>query len=566
MKNKRILLGAVALVAAIVLLITGICINLNRKTGSVSISTPELARAMTYEQFAEGDEAVESTDNVKFSAFFLRDLDGDGYAEKIKGSCRPIGAEDTLYMEINVQTEGYLKNAKIEIAGKNFYLQTSLLKDEQIKDNYIGNNIKEIEFNQINSGTQKLLTGIIKYAESNNIKNYSREDNKIILTGTYVGSNGEETEVRKEIELTVDWYGRTETTITNTTQLKYNLDSRIDVEEGTIKLGFEVTTKEVKQELLLSKNQVKGIIPEIEGYQPLEVRMINTETENLEFTYDEITRTFIIERRATVREDGVVTTAVERSNIYEIEVKYPIEAYRSVGEDTVSIKIPIETYYEGYNNPNTEFNNPYRSNIARKTITSDFTNIVLNIENEGNIEGETGGNTEYIRPVYLPMFKVTVGRTIYKPSTRNIISKEKALKIYNEVSEKETNDTYTVRWYAYTGTNGKTTGLVMKETKEGQAQVVDQFIKTDSTEVSMEEITSNIGIYFTGAGNLLKEDGWIKVYDEETGNLLVTFTKDNWNKYTPTNPYKYEMPVKHIRITTIHFYIFRFILCFFGIV
>ena len=44
----------------------------------------ELARAMTYDQFEEGDDDIEGTDNVKFSAFFLRDLNNDGYAEKIK--------------------------------------------------------------------------------------------------------------------------------------------------------------------------------------------------------------------------------------------------------------------------------------------------------------------------------------------------------------------------------------------------------------------------------------------------------------------------------------------------
>ena len=77
---------------------------------------------MTYDQFAEGDDAIEGTDNVKFSAFFLRDINGDGYAEKIKGTCKQIGKEDTLYMEVNIQTDGILKNAKIEVDGKNFYL------------------------------------------------------------------------------------------------------------------------------------------------------------------------------------------------------------------------------------------------------------------------------------------------------------------------------------------------------------------------------------------------------------------------------------------------------------
>ena len=265
MKNKRILVGVVALVAAIVLLITGICINLNKKTTTVNISTSELARAMTYEQFEEGDEAIESTDNVKFSAFFLRDLDGDGYAEKIKGTCRPIGEEDTLYMEINVQTEGYLKDGKIEIAGQNFYMQATLPKDEQLKDNYIGNNVKTIEFNQLNNGTQKLISGTVrsgdysnasKKAEAigKNLNNLSRTDNKIKLTGTYVKEDGTEIEVHKEIDLVMDWYGTTNTTITGANQTYRDLPSRIDEEKGTIKLGFKVTTNETKQELNISKN------------------------------------------------------------------------------------------------------------------------------------------------------------------------------------------------------------------------------------------------------------------------------------------------------------------------
>ena len=191
MKNKKNLVGAIAAIVLIILIIAGIYFDISKTKNAISISSPELARTMNYEQFEEGDELIDNTDNVKFSAFFLRDLDGDGYAEKIKGTCRQIGEQDTLYMEINVQTEGYLKDAKIEIAGQNFYLQTTLPKDEQLKDNYIGNNIKTIEFNQLNNGTQKLLTGIVRSGDysytstkasaiGNNINNYSRTDNKII--------------------------------------------------------------------------------------------------------------------------------------------------------------------------------------------------------------------------------------------------------------------------------------------------------------------------------------------------------------------------------------------------
>ena len=90
----------------------------------------------------------------------------------------------------------------------------------------------------------------------------------------------------------------------------------------------------------------------------------------------------------------------------------------------------------------------------------------------------------------------------------------------------------------------------MKETRDGDAQVTDQFIKTGNTEESMENVTTNIGIAFSGADNMLKEDGWIKVYEEETGELLATFTKDNWSDYTNSNPYMYTTSVKHIRVET----------------
>ena len=84
----------------------------NKVNKNKNIDT-ELARAMTYEQFKDGSDSVEGTDNVKFSAAFLRDINDDGYAEKIMGTCKEIGKTDTLYMELNVLKEGYLKNAKI---------------------------------------------------------------------------------------------------------------------------------------------------------------------------------------------------------------------------------------------------------------------------------------------------------------------------------------------------------------------------------------------------------------------------------------------------------------------
>ncbi len=419
-------------------------------------------------------------------------------------------------MEIKVLTEGKLKNGKIEINGQNFYLMTVLPKDNELKNNYIGTNIKQIEFNEMNNGTQKMLFGIVrsgdyinknKVAEAigNNINNYSKT-NTIVFTGTYVNENNEEIEIRKEIPLEMDWYGKTATRICTSSETHYDLPDRIDEENGTLNLSFYVDTEETQKELLLSKNVVQGTIPELEGYSPVSVTCSNN---NVEFTYDETTRKFTITRVATVDNDGNITNGLSRSNLYTVNVTYPIESYVALDSKTVTISIPVEEYYEGYNNQNSEFSNPYKSNVAKSTILATFTH-----------PREYGASIE-----------VQVGKYATEPSYRYYVSKKKPLRIYNQISEKETDDIYDVRWYVYTGTNGQVAGATIKETPDGETQQKDTFIKTDSTEISMEELTTNVGIGFSNVSNFLNEDGWIKVYDDETGILLETFEKADWGKY-----------------------------------
>ena len=537
--NKRVISYAlrsfIAIILIAYLLINAIMLtknnNLNPQGG---VTTAELEVSKTYAQVEEGDEATQS-EYVKFDAFFLRDLDGDGYAESIRGACREIGGEDTLYMELNVMTAGYLRDGKITVNGENFYLQTALPKDDELKDNYIGNNIKTIEFNDLANGTQKMLTGIVRSGDysyssqkaaaiGNNTNNYSKV-NSVTLTGTWVSEDGQSTvDINKTVDFTIDWHGVTKASINTTNQTKY-LEDTIDEENGTVNADFTIYTQETANELLLSSHHVEGEIPELNGYAPIDVSYTGSIGT---FNYDAETRTFTIDREASVGEDGTITSSISRSSSYSIKVTYPIEAYRELGTETMQIKIPVKTYYEGYNNPSEEFTNPYKSNIAASTI-------VLNYRNLPSTEAR---------------FDVTVGKYVSSPSGRYIVSKEKPLRIYNGVSEKEKDDTYLVAWKAYIGTDQNIAGIVMKETKTGEQQVTDNFIKTDSSEESMEDVVSNIGIYFSNQADILGEDGWIKVYDDETDELIYEFTSSDWSKYTSSNPYKYELPVKHIRIET----------------
>ena len=535
----QVITTTLAMLAIMSIAIVAILQGSSTKNTQGGIS-PELAKAMTYPVADDSEKKVNWIEGLEFDAFFLRDIDGDGYAEKIRGTCKEVGKEDTLYMELNVQTEGYLSEAKIEINGNNFYLQTSLPKDEELKDNYIGNNTKTIEFKTINNGTEKLLTGIIRSGDysypskmleaiGNNRYNYTKESS-VVFSGTYIDGSGTSRKFSKTVKFDIDWYGTVTARMYSLNQSR-NIEDAIDEENGLINLDFIVNTEETEQELILSKNYVEGKIPYLNGYAPIEVVYTGS---NAKFNYNVASCKFTLERSAVVAGSGIVTKDLSRSNGYPIRVVYPIEAYQSLGTKNVELRIPVSTYYEGYNNTSSEFTNPYKSNVVESTI-------IVNYEKEEEKTEEQ---------IYESNFEVTIGKRIYSPYYRSVISKEKPLKVYNGQSEQEVDDTYIVTWRAYIGTNAKLDGIVMKETKDGETQVTDQFIKQDSTTESTEDVVSNTGIYFGNADTILGGEGWIKVYDENTGNLISTFTKENWNKYTASNPYIYEIPVKHIRVET----------------
>ena len=105
-QRKKIALsfGALALITAIITTVSLLISTKNDK--EKYLSDPEIQRSMEYEQVQEGDEKVPNTDYVQFDAFFLRDLDGDGYAEQVRGTCREIDKTDTLYINLNVLTNG----------------------------------------------------------------------------------------------------------------------------------------------------------------------------------------------------------------------------------------------------------------------------------------------------------------------------------------------------------------------------------------------------------------------------------------------------------------------------
>ena len=165
-KFRKILIVGISIYCTLIaiLLVVLMLMGNNKKTSrNQEWVDPEILRSREYPRAQDGSENISVTNgDVKFSAFYLRDIDGDGYAEKIGGSCRKIGETETLYMELSVERGATVENGKIEINGENFYLQTVLPKDQQLKDNYISSNTSLIEFNTLESGTQKMIVRFCK--------------------------------------------------------------------------------------------------------------------------------------------------------------------------------------------------------------------------------------------------------------------------------------------------------------------------------------------------------------------------------------------------------------------
>ena len=509
--------------------------------------TPEILRSMSYDVVEDGDEAIDGVEYVEFDAFFLKDLDSDGIADSIRGTCNEVGSSGTLYMELNVIEEGYVTDGKITINAQNFYFKTAIVADDQVAANYISSNTTFISFNDIENGTQKLLYGSVRSgnydssttmtsAIGTNTNNYSRDDNYIEFSGTYVDADGNETEFSKKVYFTVDWYGEVNASITagkvnGSSSYSYSyssLDSLIS--DDTLTLEFTVYVKESLNELIMYGSYIYGTIPEFNGFSATSCSISGT---NVTYTFDEESGDFTAQVEASLNSNGKTATngytSTYNSSIrytsYKFTVQFPAEAYTSLGDtNSMQYSITINAYNKGYNNPNTEdgFENPYVSDIAKTTLTFKFSKYT------GTVAG----------------LYVYVGTYKSSPYYDYIVSKQKPLNIYNGISETESDDTYIVTWRATAGSDGESDGWILEETNE------DKFKDSSSSYTSMEDCTTNIGIYFSGASSTLGDDGWIEVYDADTDILLETFTSDNWGSYSKSSPYYYDGSVAHIRVET----------------
>ncbi|MBP3255330.1 MAG: MucBP domain-containing protein [Clostridia bacterium] len=366
LRNKILWIG-VALLVLVALVASILIPNVQKLTMS-----QEDRLAMTYKQFTDEDKKVEGCDNVEFLAYFLRDLNRDGIADKLAGTTMNVAGQDVLYMELNVVSDGTLEDGKITISeGNNYKVRfDNFIKDGFFAQNYINiEDGKEILLDNVNAGTQRLILSSITAKILN--KDYFSKNSKITLTGTHVSSDGEtRTPINKEIDLKVDWYGSLEAYIDAPSDVRTRYITQTDEEYASPSYGVDTLpeyaaapfTVEVKTGDRVGVLPIKSTsttikIPNLNGYEPEWVRPTVG-------TYDEETKTITISYNDN-------NYSVSNRNRYAFDIKYPLEAFKQCfyqnGEILEDAKaeflFEVHTSYTGYNNPN--YTNPISSETQR---------------------------------------------------------------------------------------------------------------------------------------------------------------------------------------------------------
>lgn len=496
------------------------------------ITNPEMMMELSYNQLDENSAKIDNCDYVQFSAYFLRDLDNDGYAEKLDGSCNSIGTTDTLYVELDILAQGYLENGKITLTDNNYTWTTAVVEDSVIKGNYVGKTSEITLQDHVLNGTQKIIWGEIASNVGGNINNYSKVSS-ITLTGTHVieGENGErtETEINKTFNVKVDWYGTTRTTV-SASSISKDIDTLTNGDNVVV--NFDFTVNETKKELILEKQVAEVDIPKLNGYSPISV---NVSTYGVESEYNDETGLLTITKSARLNQETGAVSQISRQNTYKVQVVYPMEAYTENREDSVYLDINIKGYNYGYNNNSkidevNVFENPH--------VSSDSKSIRI-VYAEEPVTG------------YIWNLNTYVGDYVYNEegrTSRYEVSKKYPLNIYNGNIYEDNTDLYTVKWRVDIGEPQSIDKITVEEPVNGSNKKSDELVDSDANKSSMYNFSTTKGIYFTGTSSVLGSNGWIKLYNAETGALIETFTSENWFNYTAASPY--EVNLKSIKIET----------------
>ena len=516
-KVKKVILAILSVVAILGIATTATKIANNQKAKVMPASTHVTGQ---YDLVQPGDENLPETPNVQFDAYFLND------SVKTRGALLgPINKEQSpiptkeLYIELKVLGEGKVKNGEIKFESKNNIVSGNFVSDDVIDSYGFKESKRVLKLKEFKNGRTKIIRVEIT-PQVNSKEDFFRDDNKIILAGTYVDNNGNEIEISKTVNYVVE-------------TMYDNLTSSSSI------------VKEENVEYSYYENENPSTV----------VKIINKASQfTKRFGYSEL--------KDTHKSDSYKVREVPKFNGYQAE---KIEAYytNSKNDKVEDIKNLIydkvnntlNIYDIGYNEPgyilNIRFTYPIESG---KNHTSQ------EIEVRGIYEVEAYNNTNFNALVATP--KETIEKKYikykerdpyeYNPQIVDIYSgsimSDNLEKVYNSDTDFEKYDIYKVVWVPYVK-EYKEGDIVLSEDKSQYGDIVTEGneIREDNKIVELNDFISYREMVYACPDDLLRDDSVIEIYDDETNELIKSFNKTEIieNKNIKN---KFPKKIRHIKI------------------
>ena len=494
-KMKKILTTIISLIV-----IAGIGMTANM---FISKNSAQLNNKSYKAPSIEERRAINGTSNVTFDAYFLKNSErkSEALLGPIVGpNVNNIPTKD-IYMELRVIGDGHLKDGKILIQGTNSVITTTLVTDNVINGVYVGP-VNEIKLKNIQSGTTRIIKGKVQPKVPNK-EYFLRNDNKIVFKATYVSADGQETAIEKVVNFTVETmyeYVKTASTAINDNQEYSYTDGQNPYAYFFVKNeGQQFINHPAYISNTLRTFEYRGQIPKFNGYNAEEVtaKFNNYRNNvNLDTTYDKNTGEFVIKYKAY--------NSIE---ITLIHVRYPKEANKDNKSEEVAINGKLTLLADN----NTNYQNPLES-ISTSTLKAKIK------------YREVVKSKQY--PKYIDFAST--------PKADNPFDK------YEGNSTLPKTEDYEVRWYPYSE-NEITEEIELTEDK---TKYGDMLL---NPELNIGNIVANKGITFYIEPSKLKEDSTIKIYNDETNELIREYNKteileNNWKLYN------YNQKIKHVKI------------------
>lgn len=266
--------------------------------------------------------------NVKYDAY-LKTEEGNKYEKQAN-----ITERQTLVLDVKVNNQGVLRDAKINIGNTNFNIITEEIENEYIKQ--INSETNEIELNSIVYSNDVTIEIPIEFKETSSFtEDYFIKETPITLTGTYTNETEEIVNAQRTIRL--NWTEELETAFIQ------NIEKYMNLNDGKILMQQNICTAVQDNILPRQAEKIRTKAQEINGIYPKDVIVIaNGEKLKEGINYDEQNGILEIINMKKPNENGEIewgNFVNEYNVIYTYETEEPAEPRTFNLETVVEMKL-----------------------------------------------------------------------------------------------------------------------------------------------------------------------------------------------------------------------------------